>query len=260
MKFCALVSGSSGNSVLVCENKTKILVDSGRSGKHIAACLAHTGTNPEEISAILVTHEHSDHVSSVGIMSRRYDIPIYATSGTWDGMQIGKVKDENIRVIEEGVTIDLGDLAATAFAIPHDANQPVGYRFESGGAVAVVATDIGHLSETVCENVLGADAVLLEANHDVARLKMGPYPYYLKQRILSTVGHLSNSDAARLACELVKSGTRYITLGHLSEENNTPRLAFCEVTEMMAAEGIDYKKDIALSVAERNFCSQMVVI
>jgi len=235
---------------------TKILIDNGRSGKYIAACLNDMGISPEELDCLLVTHEHIDHTAGVGILSRRYNLPIYTTKGTWDGMTengvLGKIDDNLKNVIEPGNTFTLGALDITAFSIPHDANEPVGYSFHSKRAHAAIATDMGYLCDCAKDELFGADIVLLESNYDTDSLKNGSYPYHLKQRILGETGHLSNYEAAHLAVNLARSGTKYIVLGHLSKENNTPQLAYNEVAVRMKDKGITVGRDVQLIIADRH--------
>lgn len=262
MKFCTLSSGSSGNCVFLSHGNTKILIDCGRSGKQIAACLANIDVSPDELDYILVTHEHSDHVNGIGVLSRQYDIPIYATSGTWDGIhkwgKLGKVSEKNMNELVPFQPLDLGDICVLPFDLPHDAQQPVGYRFLAGETVVALATDIGHLSESVVRGVAGAKVVLLESNHDVDMVNNGSYPYFLKKRILGSHGHLSNEHAAAFASYLAANGTEYILLGHLSEENNIPEKAYQATADAMKVKGINCKKDIFLAVAHRYTNSEVI--
>ena len=222
------------------------------------------GTSLEEIDFILVTHEHADHIRGIGVISRKYDIPIYATKGTWEGMfnwgKLGKINPKNMREVVPYKPLDLGDICALPFNIPHDALQPVGYRFLLGNTILALATDVGHLSESVVRGVAGAKVVLLESNHDVDMVENGTYPYFLKRRILGNNVHLSNEHADALASYLAANGTDYIILGHLSEENNIPEMAFQTTANALKKRGIDYKKDIFLTVAQRHMCSEVIQI
>ena len=253
VKFCTLTSGSSGNCIFVSDGKTRILVDAGVSGKKIEEGLRAIDEDAEQIDAVLVTHEHSDHISGIGVLSRRYDIPIYANCGTWNAMSgsIGSIKPHNIKEIESGNEFGIADIGIEAFSIPHDAADPVGYSFTIDGKKITVATDIGHINKPLFQQLSGSDGILLESNHDVAMLKNGAYPYPLKQRILGELGHLSNELAATLACFLVKKKTTKILLGHLSRENNTPRLAMTTVLNKMKEYDIQAGTDVELKVAER---------
>lgn len=258
IKFQSIVSGSSGNCTLVCTDKTKILIDCGISGKKITAYLNDMGINPEELNSIFVTHEHVDHTSGVGILSRKFNIPIIASEGTWAGMEIGKVSDENRVVFSKLSPIEIGDVRISPFEIPHDANQPTGYLFETNGKKFAIATDIGHITDNVLKNLYGCDAVLLESNYDEHMLQTGPYPLYLKNRIAGLKGHLANKDAGTLATNLAKNGTKQIMLGHLSNENNSPEIAFSEVARNLEFAGMQIGKDVMLSVAPRYDVSENI--
>lgn len=256
MIFCPLYSGSSGNSVFVSSGNTKILVDAGLAGKRIENGLKAIGENPSEIDAILVTHEHIDHIKGVGVLSRRYDIPIYTNEATWNGMLgvIGKISDHNIKIISNNY-INIKDMDITSYSIPHDAADPCGYSIVSHNKKVCIATDLGYFSKEVCNAVKDCNAVLLESNHDVEMLKFGPYPYSLKKRILSKVGHLSNTDCGKAALCAVTGKCKKIILGHLSKVNNYPELAYKTVENIFNENGIKIKKDIELCVAKRDMPS-----
>ena len=260
IKFCSLFSGSSGNCIFIGTDNSKILIDAGVSGSRIATALQEIGEDPQDLSAIFVTHEHSDHVASVGIISRRYNVPIYATEKTWAAMGKGpgKLQPENVRVIEADSQLVLGDLQIKNFSISHDAADPVAYTFTCGGRKVSVATDMGYVTDTGRENVMGSDLVLLESNHDVDMLKAGPYPYPLKQRILGQRGHLSNVAAADFLTELALNGTQQIFLGHLSQENNTPECAFETACQMLMERDLKPGRDLDMWVADRKNYSEVV--
>ncbi len=258
IRFQSIVSGSSGNCTLICSNKTKILIDCGISGKKITAYLNDMGINPCEIDRILVTHEHIDHTNGVGILSRKFNIPIVASEGTWEGMEIGKIPDENRIVFDKSQPLEIGDIKITPFDIPHDAMQPTGYVMESENKRFAVATDIGHITDSVVRNLVGCDAILLESNYDDHMLQTGPYPMHLKRRIAGAKGHLANKDAGTLATYLAKNGTKQIMLGHLSNENNSPEIAFSEVARELEFVGLQLGKDIMLSVAPRYDVSENI--
>ena len=248
--LCSLVSGSSGNSSLVSYKGTNILVDCGMSGKRLEQLLSELGLKVSDISAILVTHEHIDHVSGVGVVSRRFNLPVYATCGTHFAMDVGKMREENIKYIEPDRPFEIGEIAVNAFCIPHDAADPVGYRFFCGEKKLAVATDIGIMTNEIFDSISGSESIILEANHDIDMLKNGCYPPPLKSRILSNVGHMSNALAAKTALALAKRGTKRIMLAHLSNENNTPALAYDTVSsELTAAGALD--GDLELLVANR---------
>lgn len=260
IKFCSLFSGSSGNCIFVGTDNAKILIDAGVSGTRIATALQEIGENPQDLSAIFVTHEHSDHVASVGILSRRYNVPIYATEKTWVAMGKGpgKLQPENKITMDAGSEMVLGDLHIKNFSISHDAADPVAYTFTCGDKKVSVATDMGFVSDQVRENVMGSDLVLLESNHDVDMLKAGPYPYPLKQRILGQRGHLSNVAAADFITELALNGTNHIFLGHLSQENNTPECAFETSYHMLMERDLKPGRDLDMWVADRRNYSEVV--
>ncbi len=259
LQFCPLFSGSGGNAVYVGTDNTKILIDAGLSGAKITAEMEKIGVRPSELRAILVTHEHADHIGGVGVLSRRYHLPVYASLGTWAAMsgKLGMI-DAGCRIeFETGEDFSIGDLDIRPFPIPHDAADPVGYAVSAAGAMAAIATDIGAVRESWLREVENADILLLEANHDVDTLKAGRYPYELKRRILGSRGHLSNDDAGAAAAELVRRGVRSIVLGHLSGENNFPELAYASVACVLEEAGFRPGRDVMLSVARRDGRSEL---
>lgn len=254
LRFSPLFSGSSGNAIYVGCGNTHILVDAGLSGTRIVNELAKIGLHPSQLSAILVTHEHTDHTKGVGVLSRKYHLPVLATEGTWDGMtdKIGSVEAQyrEILIPEQDFYID--DMNIMPFSTPHDANQPVGFSFEYGGAKFALATDLGCAKRGWMNHVSGADAVLLESNYDPDMLKAGSYPYELKRRILSARGHLCNDEAGKCALELVRKGAKHIVLGHLSKENNFPELALKCTQEALRSGGVISGEDVRVDVANRD--------
>lgn len=264
MKFCSLFSGSSGNCLFVSDENTGILIDAGVSGRRIEDALSKIGERCEDISGILVTHEHSDHISGVGILSRRYGIPVYANELTWraiDGQKLmGKLPFQSRRIISADADFNVGTLLVRAYSIPHDAADPVAYTVSSGGHKISVATDIGHVTEYIKSNLFGSELVLIESNHDVEMLKVGSYPYPLKRRILGDFGHLSNEAAAALICELAARGTKKFILGHLSKENNYPGLAYETVNSDLLINGFKSGLDVFVSVAARDHVGDVVVL
>ncbi len=227
LQLCPLRSSSKGNSTIIYDDTTKILVDCGISGKVLAESLALNQIAPEEINAILVTHEHSDHIKGVGVISRKYNIPVYANEATWQAMahQLGKISDDNIRIFETGNSFSINEIRVHTFHTPHDAAESVGYVFENKECRVAVATDMGFVTDEVLNAIQGCNSALIEANYDPNMLEIGTYPYELKRRIKSNTGHLCNNDSGALAQILAENGTREIILGHLSEENNFPQLA-----------------------------------
>lgn len=262
MRLCSLYSGSSGNAIFVGTGKTKLLVEAGLSGKKIAEALCSIGESPSEISAVLVSHEHTDHIRGAGILSRRYDLPIYASEGTWKAMEhvIGPVLECNKRIFSSYAPFEIGDITITPFPIPHDANEPVGYSFSSAGKKVTIATDIGHISMDLLRNFEDSDLLLLESNHDLEMLKMGPYPWPLKQRIASRHGHLSNDAAGEVVAYMAERGTKKFLLGHLSKENNFPELAYQTVYSVLCEKCVNIGSDITLDVALRDRTSKVIEI
>lgn len=247
--FISLVSGSSANCSLISDGKTHILIDCGLSCKKLEEALCAVSLTPAEISAIFITHEHSDHVRGLGATARKYKMPVYATLKTHEALNSGILPD--VRYLRPDDGFEVGTVGVTPFSIPHDAVDPVGYNFFFGEKKLSYATDIGCMNDYVMSHLKGSLAVLLESNHDYAMLQNGRYPMALKRRIAGEFGHLSNTDAAKTALELVRGGTRHIMLGHLSNENNTPNTAYLETARLLEANGIELGKDAGLSVAAR---------
>lgn len=259
MIFCSLYSGSSGNSIFVSSGNAKILIDAGLPGKNIEKALKDIGENPAEIDGIFVTHEHTDHVKGVGVLSRKYDVPIYANEFTWKAMEssIGKIKEHNIKVMtEEHVSIK--DIDIVSFQIPHDAALAQGYSVYQGSKKVSIATDLGYFSENIKKNIEDADVLLLESNHDIEMLKFGPYPYTLKRRILSDVGHLSNEDCAKAIATMAGGKRKRVILGHLSKTNNYPELAYQTVVNILKESNIQVNREIGITVAKRDMPSNYI--
>lgn len=254
LRFAPLFSGSSGNAIYVGCDGAHLLIDAGVSGTRVAKALEGVGVAPKDLNGILVTHEHSDHIQGVGVLSRKYDLPIYATAGTWTAMEakLGAIAEKNICLIEPEINFFLGPIEIMAFPTPHDAADSVGYTMELDRARFALATDIGCVRDSWLKHVLGADAVLLESNYDPDMLKAGPYPYDLKKRILSRRGHLSNDDAGQAAARLISAGARQLVLGHLSKENNFPELALRSTETILGIEGIEIGRDADVRVALRD--------
>ncbi len=253
MQFCPLYSGSSGNALFLEAGGVRLLVDAGLSGITIERALHSIGVSPDTLSAILVTHEHSDHIKGVGILSRKYDLPVYANLACWEAMlpQLGEIRPARMRVFETGQDFYLKGLNITPFATPHDSVEPVGYAFFHQGRKLCTMTDIGYMSESLLDAAQDADLLLLEANHDVEMLKNGAYPYPLKKRILSSKGHLSNADAGRALTKLYSRGVRNVILGHLSAHNNTEAIAMQTVQSCLVAEDIFDGMHIAMAHRDR---------
>lgn len=254
LKFCSLSSGSSGNCQYIETEKSKILIDGGFSGKQIEKLLGDIDVSPRDIDGIFVSHEHSDHIKGVGVLSRRYDIPIFANGGTWKGMEdkIGKLSEDNIRLIDTGENFEFRDLDILPIKVFHDSLEPVGYVINSRNKKISVVTDTGYIGEEMIYNMKGSNLILLESNHDVELLKLGSYPYYLKERVLSMRGHLSNEDAGRALSKLLKGEDEIVLLGHLSLENNMPLLAYETVKEKLESSGLNVLKNLRLDLTYRD--------
>lgn len=265
MNLVSITSGSSGNCIYVGSDNTHILVDAGISGKRIELGLSSIGLKADELSGILITHEHADHIQGLGVMARRYGIPIYATKGTISGIigakGLGEIDTDLFTVIEADRTFTISDLQINPVRISHDANEPVAYRIVNGKRSVGICTDLGTYDEYIVDNFKGVNAILLEANHDVNMLQVGRYPYPLKRRILSDKGHLSNENSGRLLCELLHDELKTIMLGHLSEENNLAELAYETVRLEILMSECDYKpEDFDLMVASRTERSKLIAV
>ncbi len=242
ISVCPLASGSRGNSLLVCCGRHSILIDAGLSGIEIERRLAARDVSAESLKAIVVTHEHADHVKGVGVLSRRYDIPVHINRETHRAAShIGTISD--IHFFKCGTSFKIGDIRINPFTVSHDAADPSALTLEYGGNKIGVATDMGVATNVVKEHLKGSTLVYIEANHDPEMLINGPYPWHLKQRIKSREGHLSNIDSRELLSLLKKDRLKHVILAHLSEENNSPRKA-----RQTAMEGLD-KSAVTVDVA-----------
>ena len=230
-----------------------MIIDCGVSASAALGELQAAKISPGAVKAILVTHEHTDHINGVGVLARKLQVPIYATRGTWEGMgkRAGKLDKAQIRTITAGEDFYIGKLNISAFDTPHDCIEPCGFVLSMGGLTAAVATDMGYIRSNWLDAVKGADTVLLEADYDEDMLMAGSYPYELKRRILGRKGHLSNEDAGKAACELTGAGAQRIILGHLSKNNNFPDLALKTCEYVLAEHGIRAGRDVMLDVARR---------
>lgn len=257
MRLCSIASGSSGNCIYVGSDATHLLVDVGISGKRTESGLNELGLTGRDIDGILVTHEHADHINGLGVMARKYGIPIYATKGTIDALRsvssVGKIDEALFREVKEDEKLIIKDLAVNPMKISHDAAQPVAYRVSYGRKKVAICTDLGHFTDYTVDCLRGMDVLLLEANHDVNMLQVGSYPYYLKQRILGDRGHLSNENSGRLLSRVLHDGLQAILLGHLSQENNLPELAYEAVRmEITLGDNPYHADDFPMQVARRN--------
>lgn len=250
-KFCSLYSSSSGNSTYIGTSRGGILVDIGVSAKRTSEALLGIGVDPCDIAAIFITHEHADHVNGVRVFAKKYGVPVYASAGTLSGMQEqGALDPKTKTLVIPSSGIEAAGIFVRPFATPHDSRESCGYSVVTpDGKRISVATDIGKMTDTVMDAIHGSDLVLLESNHDVGMLRNGPYPFFLKQRILSDHGHLSNENCAKTAVRLVESGTTRLVLGHLSKENNMPALAYETTHSAMTIAGAKLGVDYLLTVA-----------
>ena len=265
MRLCSIASGSSGNCTYVGSECTHLLVDVGISGKRAESGLNSLGLSGRDVDGILITHEHADHVAGLGVFARKFDIPIYGTKGTLDAIrsmkQIGDIAPDLFCEIRADEKFIIKDLTVNPMKISHDAAQPVAYRISYGNKKVGICTDLGVYNDYTVDCLRGMDAVLIEANHDVNMLQVGPYPYYLKQRILSDRGHLSNENSGKLLSRILHDGLKEIILGHLSKENNLPELAYEAVRLEINLGDNPYKaSDFKLSVAKRDDVSRVVEI
>ncbi len=243
MRICTFASGSRGNCTLVSVNGRNFLIDAGISMRRICTGLSAFSLKPQDISAVLITHHHSDHISGLGMLTKHYEVPVYAPRSTARHLLMSmNCPAHMLSVLPVGQSLVFDDVKVSSFATSHDTEESVGYRIE-GSCTFALATDTGVVTDDIFVGLRGADAVIIESNHDVDMLRYGNYPYSLKQRILSPRGHLSNDSCAELAALLAARGTEYIILGHLSRENNTPAKAFSTVSS--ALEGSSAKLYVA---------------
>ncbi len=262
VKFCSIASGSDGNCIFVASENARILIDTGLSGVNIQKSLLSIGVEPSKIDAIFITHEHSDHIHGAGVLSRRFSIPIYATEKTWNSMSnyVGKVSPDNKRFVYKQEKCFVNDITILPFQIPHDAADPVGYSVSADDKKISIATDIGHITDEIKQNICDSDIILIEANHDLDMLKNGSYPYILKKRIMGDYGHLSNYNCANLLTDIFSDKLKYIFLGHLSKENNRPSIAYETVKDILSERKVDVGGNVMLSVANRGFVSMPVTL
>lgn len=265
MRLTSIASGSSGNCIYVGSDQANILVDAGISGKKIQNGLDTLGVDPKKLDGILVTHEHVDHIAGLGVMARRYHLPLYMTEKTAHAVlntkSVGKIDMDLFQIIKPNQPFQIKDMKIDATSIWHDAADPVCYSMESQGVKASIATDLGNYHEGIVEKLQGSDILFLEANHDINMLQVGPYPYYLKRRILSNQGHLSNERSGQLLCDIFSNNTKEVFLGHLSKDNNYSELAYETVKLVLAEQGIMAEHDqFNLQVANRDTVSKLAVV
>lgn len=263
LELCSIASGSSGNCICVGSLETHVLVDAGISGKRIENGLNSIDLKCEDMQGILITHEHIDHIAGLGVLARRYGIPLYGTPGTINAVKncksVGKIDESLFRPIEGGKEFTIGDLNIKSIPISHDAAEPVSYKVTCGEKKMAVVTDLGTYEQNIVDELQNLDALLLEANHDIHMLQTGAYPYPLKQRILGDRGHLSNERSGQLLCELLHDRFGTIMLGHLSKENNYEELAYETVRLEVTMGDNPYKaEDFPMYVAKRDAVSPVI--
>lgn len=245
MEICTFASGSSGNCTLVSSGETKLLVDAGISMRRIKSCLRNFDLTIDDLTAIVVTHEHSDHMKALRMIHKYHNVPIFAPNEAHGITYAYPELSGHIIGFDPGDILEIGALKVASIPTPHDVAS-VAFKITDGEKTVFIATDMGYITKNIYRAACGSDFAVLEANHDVQMLENGIYPYHLKQRILSDKGHLSNSECARLITALVKSGTKRFLLAHLSKENNTPALAAEAVRTALESEGFfDVHFDVA---------------
>lgn len=263
MRFASIASSSSGNCIYIGSERAHILVDAGISGKQIEQGLHELDLKGSDLDGIMITHEHSDHVKSLGLLARRYGLSIYGTKETLDELaemeSLGKISGELFHPIVPDIPVIIKDLEVFPFSVSHDAANPVAYRVKCKDKQVAIATDLGEYDENIISYLQGLDALLLEANHDVNMVQAGPYPYFVKRRILSSRGHLSNEHAGKLLNHLLHDRLKHILLGHLSKKNNYAALAYETVKLAIDMGDNPYQaSDFQIEVAKRDEMSRVV--
>ena len=259
LKVCSLYSGSSGNATLIAGNNSKILIDCGVSAKAVESALYNVGVRPESIKGIFITHEHSDHIKGVGIMSRKYGRPVYANAKTWESMQekVGDLSLACCREVTNGSQMLIDDLCISNFKTSHDTVDPIGYTVECENKKVSIVTDTGVVTNSILNAIMGSQLVLLESNYDKKMLSECTYPAMLKNRISSTKGHLSNEDCAATILKLLSSNIKYILLSHLSKESNTPEIAYCTVKSILEENNVYIGNDVMVDMTYRDRSTQV---
>lgn len=263
MDFFSVASGSSGNCICLGSDQCHVMIDAGISGKRIEEGMNTYDYTTSDMDGVLITHEHSDHIQGLGVVARKYGLPIYATKGTADAIlqssSVGKIDPSLFHVIEAGKTFFIGNLEIYPMSISHDAADPVAYLVSDGRHRVGIVTDLGYYDADIVSHMEGLDALLLEANHDIRMLQVGAYPYPLKQRILGERGHLSNETSGQLLGQILHDGMQHILLGHLSKENNYDELAYETVRLEISLGDNPYRgNDFPIEVAKRDRPSSLI--
>ena len=240
IRYRIIASGSTGNSIYIGTETQHFLVDAGLSGKKIEAGLTDIGVHPKDLQGIFITHEHDDHIRGVGVLARKYQIPLFANEATLGALpnHVGKIEEGLKQIIDTDSTKEFDDVRIESFGISHDAAAPVGYIFHRGDLKLSIVTDLGYVSEKIKQKIKGSDIFIFESNHDVDMLRMSRYPWSVKQRILGDVGHLSNEASGEALVDVITDDTQKVFLAHLSRENNLPQIARITVTNIMKEAGI----------------------
>lgn len=262
LRFSVLASGSTGNAIYVETGQKRLLIDAGLTGKKIDELFGRINRDPKELDGILVSHEHSDHIKGVGIFARKHKLPIYANEKTWRVMenQLGTLPTEQKFVFATGTVKSFGDLDVESFGVSHDAAEPMFFTFHHEGKKLVLATDMGYVSERIKGTIRDADMFIFESNHDLNMLRMGRYPWNVKRRILSDVGHVSNEDAALALSEVIGDNTSRIYLAHLSVDNNMKELARLSVEQVLKEEGLAVGEQFELYDTDPNTPTALAVV
>lgn len=260
-KVCQLFSGSSGNSIYISSKETKILVDAGVSAKKLCTALNNIGEQPEKITAIFVTHEHTDHIKGLRVFASKFNIPVFAHKNVINSMSDLGYINEKIVIDCVNDNMELNGIEILPFELSHDSSACLGYRFNlSDGRCVSVCTDTGYVTDDAKRIMSGSDLVCLESNHEVSMLMNGFYPYNLKKRILSDIGHLSNNACSEFALELIKTGTTRFQLSHLSKDNNHPDIAFQTTKSVFQENGFSENKDYRLKVSTPENTERAIVL
>jgi len=260
MKFCVLASGSKGNSTYIDTGEVRILIDAGMSGIEMERRLTAIGVSLSEIDAILITHEHTDHIHGVGILSRRAKIPVYANAATFSGASKTVRKLFSYNEFETGLSFQIRNIEIHPFAVSHDARDPVGFRITDGRYSFGYCTDTGKISQLIRHRLASCQAIVLESNHDIEMLQNGSYPPYLKQRIRSNQGHLDNKAAALFLKDLLHEKLQHVVLAHLSEENNDPAIVYRTARGAVNGNSPCRETDLKISVADQYCAGELVCL
>ena len=248
MRFSILASGSTGNAIYIETDNVRLLVDAGLSGKQMTSLLRQIGVQPESLDAVLLTHEHMDHVKGLGVMARRFQLPIYTNEATWQALpkSVGDIDESQKHILATGTSMAIADLEVETFGTSHDAAEPMGFCLYHKRGKLSIMTDLGYVSDKIKAQVRESDVLICEANHDIEMLRMGRYPWNVKRRILSDVGHLSNEEAGDALLDILDSRCQDVYLAHLSRDNNMIDLARMTVSQKLQEAGVDVGKEVKL--------------